>query len=79
MEKMKNTDNKIIAAVAGNLSLAGVGNFIANLGPILHLILTLGQVGVAVATIVYIVKKIRQIGKTNDKNSSSNSPGDIVD
>lgn len=48
---------------AGNLALAGVGNFLDKLGQILHLLLTVGQVGVATITIIYIWKKIRVLGK----------------
>lgn len=68
---MKTEDNKIGVALAGNLSLAGLSNWVANLGPMLHILLTAGQIGVAGVTIWYIVKKARQVGKKNDKNPPS--------
>jgi energy-converting hydrogenase Eha subunit H len=71
---MNTDENKIGAALAGNLSLASVSNWFANLGPFLHLLLTAGQIGVAGVTIWYIIKKARQVGK--NKNDKDNPPSD---
>lgn len=56
-------DFRISMLAAGNLALAGVGNFLDKVSQILHLLLTVGQVGVATITIIYVWKKIRALSK----------------
>lgn len=52
---------------AGNLLLAGAGNLLDKIGQMLHLILTIGQVGVATMTILYVYRKMRAIRKPKAK------------
>lgn len=52
---------------AGNLLLAGAGNALDKINQILHVILTLGQVGVATITILYVYRKMRAIRKPKAK------------
>lgn len=47
--------------------LASVGTALDKIGQILHVILTLGQVGVATITIIYIWRKARAICKPKSK------------
>jgi len=55
---MWNTDEgKISFLAAGNLLLSGAGDWLVMLEPWLHSLLQLGQILVALATVVYIVKK----------------------
>lgn len=50
---------KIGLALVGNFALSTVGK----LTEWAHLLLTLGQIGVAIATVIYIWKKIRALKK----------------
>lgn len=46
---------------ASNIGLAGLNSWLANLEPILHSLVSLGQVAVAAATVIYILKKVRAV------------------
>lgn len=50
---------RVSIALLGNVSLSVVGK----LTEFAHLLLTIGQIGVAVATVIYIWKKIRALKK----------------
>lgn len=55
--------SRVSILAAGNLALASVGNFLSHLTAILHIALTIGQVGVATVTIVYVLKQIKALRK----------------
>lgn len=64
---MKCELSKVSLVAAGNLMLVPVVNFLDKLSQSLHVLLTLGQVGVATVTIIYILKKIRALRKPKSK------------
>lgn len=59
--------SKVSLFAAGNLMLVPVANFLDKASQILHVLLTLGQVGVATVTIIYIIKKTRALRKPRAK------------
>lgn len=59
--------NTVSLLAASNLGLAGVSNFLDKTTQILHILMTLGQVGVAAVTIIYVIKKIRALRKPKSK------------
>lgn len=64
---MKCELSKISLFAAGNLMLVPIASFLDKASQILHILLTLGQVGVATVTIVYILKQIRTLRKPKSK------------
>lgn len=56
-------ESKVGILAAGNLALAGVGNLLDKVSQYLHLLLVVGQVGVATMTILYIYRKIKALKK----------------
>lgn len=61
---MKCELSKVGLLAAGNLALAGIGNFLDKVSQILHLLLVVGQVGVATMTILYIYRQIKALKKS---------------
>lgn len=59
--------SKVSLFAAGNLMLVPVANFLDKASQFLHVLLMLGQVGVATVTIVYILKQIRTFRKPKAK------------
>lgn len=56
-------DARIGLLATGNIAGAVANNLVANVDAVLHLLVAAGQVGVAIVTIWYIVKKIRNLPK----------------
>jgi len=53
--------NAINAVLGSNLVISWASNLVSKLEPWLHLLLTLGQIAVAGATVWYIVRRTRAI------------------
>lgn len=56
-------DIKVGALMTANLGAAVTNNLVANADSYLHLLVSAGQIGVAIVTIIYIIKKIRSLPK----------------
>jgi hypothetical protein len=52
---------------SANLTVAGVVDLFDKIDPVMHVLLNLGQLAVAAATTVYIVKRTIQLGKEKKK------------
>ncbi len=52
---------------SANLTIAGIVDLFGRLDPVMHVLLNLGQLAVAAATTVYIVKRTIQLGKEKGK------------
>jgi hypothetical protein len=57
-------DSGVGLLAAGNLGLGSVVTWISEIEPALHALLTLGQISVAIATVVYFWRKAKAIGAT---------------
>lgn len=55
------SDHGVGLLAAANLSLAGLQTFLSSLQPILHTMLSVGQVAVAAVTVYYIWRKARAV------------------
>jgi len=58
-----NDGDKIIAWITANLSLGAIGNWASRIESVLNVLVPLGQLAVAIVTVIYIVKKIRNARK----------------
>lgn len=56
-------DTRIGLLMTGNIGGAIANNLVSNVDAALHLLVAAGQVGVAIVTIWYIVKKIKNLPK----------------
>ena len=61
------SDDTVGFLAAANVGVAGVGKFIAESQSIAHLLLSVGQIAVAIATVYYIWRKARAIKGSSDK------------
>lgn len=55
-----NDGEKITAWITANLSIGVIGEWLSRASVLLDVLVPLGQLSVAVVTVVYIVKKIRK-------------------
>lgn len=58
-------DTRVGLLMTSNIGGVVANNFVAKAEPVLHLLVSAGQVAVAVVTVWYIVKKIRNLPKKN--------------
>lgn len=61
-------DVRVAALATGNVGGAVANNLVANVDPIMHLLVAAGQVAVAIVTVIYIIKKIKSLPK-KDKDA----------
>jgi hypothetical protein len=64
MKHAQELGNVGLLAVA-NLTVGGVKEFFSGVEPFLHVLISFGQFAVAVVTVLYIVKKIRNMKDTH--------------
>jgi large-conductance mechanosensitive channel len=67
---MSTDEGKITSLASFSLALGGVQDVIVDLEKFLHAVISLGQVAVAVFTVVYIIKKTRAIQIPSRKKRS---------
>ena len=56
-------DGKVYSAAIFGFSIPGMNLFVHNLEPVLNALVLLGQIGVAVVTILYIYSKWKKLRK----------------
>ena len=54
---METVESRIALLASANLSLSGVAKILQSLEPVLNVLVTVGQIAVAVVTVIYIVQK----------------------
>ncbi len=59
-------DHHILLLAAGNIGLEAVHKWTVALAPVFTALVSLGQVAVAVVTVIYIIQKIRTFKKNNN-------------
>lgn len=62
-----NDGEKITAWITANLSLGVIGGWLSRASVWLDVLVPLGQLAVAVVTVIYIVKKIRRVRNKRTK------------
>lgn len=55
------TEHNLLMLVTGNVGLAGLHKWAEALQPIFSVLVSIGQVAVAAATVVYIIRKIKSL------------------
>lgn len=70
-ELIEDVEARIALLASANLSLNGVADVAQKWEPIMHTLVTIGQFAVAIATVFYIIKKTRVLGKPRRKKSDS--------
>lgn len=65
-------DHTFMFLASGNLALEAVHKWVEMLLPVATLLVSLGQVAVAVVTVIYIVRKLKT---KNDKTPDDSAPG----
>lgn len=63
-------EHPLLLLAAGNLSLEALHKWTEVFQPIFSSMVSLGQIAVAVATVIYIIRKTKLLGKQNEKDSS---------
>lgn len=67
MKKLLECDLSFVGLLASmNLTLDGVVNLFGSLEPVLHSLLSVGQIAVATATTYYIIRRTRQLMRKDD-------------
>lgn len=64
-------DIKVYAAAILGIGTPGVNGWLENIGPIFEALVHLGQVGVAVVTILYILRKWKNLKNKKDDNEAA--------
>lgn len=62
-ELLETVESRIAMLASANLSLAGLGGLIAKLTPYLEAMVKLGQIAVAVVTVIYVINKTLAVRK----------------
>jgi hypothetical protein len=62
-ELLETVESRIAMLASANLSLAGAGGLLVKLGPYLDSLVKVGQVAVAVVTVVYVINKTIAVRK----------------
>lgn len=63
-------DTRVGLLMTTNIGGAVANNLVANVDSVMHLFVSAGQVGVAIVTILYIIKKIRNMPNKKDNDDS---------